>query len=74
MVTNPSGAAAGRWMVATRLTVHKGSGRLLDADGSLHGQKLEGLWELVKIAKGGERQEPWILFKKKDEHARAHAK
>lgn len=60
-------------MVATRLTVHKGSGRLLDADGSLHGQKLEGLWELVKIAKGGERQEPWILFKKKDEHARAHA-
>ncbi|MDM0059100.1 DNA ligase D [Variovorax fucosicus] len=39
----------------------------------LHGQKLEGLWELVKIAKGGERQEPWILFKKKDQHARAHA-
>ncbi|KQW54151.1 DNA ligase D [Variovorax sp. Root411] len=39
----------------------------------LHGQKLEGLWELVNIAKGGERQEPWILFKKKDEHARAHA-
>lgn len=39
----------------------------------LHGQKLEGLWELVNIAKGGERQEPWILFKKKDEYARAHA-
>lgn len=39
----------------------------------LHGQKLEGLWELVNIAKGGERQEPWILFKKKDEFARAHA-
>lgn len=39
----------------------------------LHGQKLEGLWELVKIAKGGERQEPWILFKKKDAFARAHA-
>jgi bifunctional non-homologous end joining protein LigD len=36
---------------------------------SLHGQKLEGLWELVNIAKGGERQEPWILFKKKDEFA-----
>lgn len=32
----------------------------------LHGQKLAGLWELVKIAKGGERQEPWLLFKKKD--------
>ena len=39
----------------------------------LHGQKLEGLWELVNISKGGERQEPWILFKKKDEYARAHA-
>ncbi|MDP9897400.1 bifunctional non-homologous end joining protein LigD [Variovorax boronicumulans] len=39
----------------------------------LHGQKLEGLWELVNIAKGGERQEPWILFKKKDEFARPHA-
>jgi bifunctional non-homologous end joining protein LigD len=39
----------------------------------LHGQKVKGLWELVKIAKGGERQEPWILFKKKDDFARAHA-
>jgi bifunctional non-homologous end joining protein LigD len=39
----------------------------------LHGQKLEGLWELVNIAKGGERQEPWILFKKKDDFARPHA-
>ncbi|MDM0009460.1 DNA ligase D [Variovorax sp. J22G73] len=38
----------------------------------LHGQKLEGLWELVKIAKEGERQEPWILFKKKDDFARPH--
>lgn len=39
----------------------------------LNGQKLEGVWELVKIAKGGERQEPWILFKKKDEFVRSHA-
>lgn len=39
----------------------------------LHGDKLEGLWELVRIAKGGERQEPWILFKKKDEFARSKA-
>lgn len=39
----------------------------------LHGQKLAGLWELVKIAKGGERQEPWLLFKKRDEFARAKA-
>ncbi len=36
----------------------------------LHGQKMEGLWELVKIAKGGEQQEPWILFKKRDAFAR----
>jgi bifunctional non-homologous end joining protein LigD len=39
----------------------------------LQGQKLQGLWELVKIAKGGERQEPWILFKKKDAFAKPHA-
>ena len=37
---------------------------------ALHGEKLAGLWELVKIAKPGERQEPWLLFKKKDEWAR----
>ncbi len=36
----------------------------------LHGQKLAGLWELVRIAKPGDRQEPWILFKKRDEWAR----
>ncbi len=39
----------------------------------LHGEKLEGLWELVKIAKGGEKQEPWILFKKRDAFARPKA-
>lgn len=39
----------------------------------MHGQKLTGLWELVKIAKGGEKQEPWILFKKRDEFARPKA-
>jgi bifunctional non-homologous end joining protein LigD len=39
----------------------------------LHGQKMAGLWELVKIAKGGEKQEPWILFKKRDEFARPKA-
>ncbi len=33
----------------------------------LHGQKLKGLWELVKIAKPGEKQEPWILFKKRND-------
>jgi len=39
----------------------------------LHGKKLAGLWELVKIAKPGERQEPWLLFKKPDQWARPHA-
>jgi bifunctional non-homologous end joining protein LigD len=39
----------------------------------LHGQKLAGQWELVKIAKPGERQEPWLLFKKHDEWERPHA-
>jgi bifunctional non-homologous end joining protein LigD len=36
----------------------------------LHGEKLAGLWELVKIAKPDDRQEPWILFKKRDAWAR----
>jgi len=40
---------------------------------TLHGQKLSGLWELVRIAKPGDRQEPWLLFKKRDRHARPHA-
>jgi bifunctional non-homologous end joining protein LigD len=39
----------------------------------LHGRKLAGLWELVRIAKPGERQEPWLLFKKHDEWERPHA-
>lgn len=33
---------------------------------TLHGQKLAGEWELIKIAKRGERQEPWLLFKRRD--------
>jgi bifunctional non-homologous end joining protein LigD len=37
---------------------------------TLNGHKLFGLWELVRIAKPGERQESWLLFKKKDRHAR----
>jgi bifunctional non-homologous end joining protein LigD len=39
----------------------------------LHGHKLFGLWELVRIAKPGERQEAWILFKKRDKQARPRA-
>ncbi len=36
----------------------------------LHGHKLFGLWELVRIAKPGERQEGWLLFKKRDAYAK----
>ena len=37
----------------------------------LRGQKLAGLWELVRIRKPGERQDPWLLFKKQDAYARS---
>src|SRR3954466_16320768 len=36
----------------------------------LHGEKLAGLWELVRIAKPGDKQDAWMLFKKKDASAR----
>ncbi len=41
----------------------------------LHGQKLAGLWELVRISKPGEKkQDQWLLFKKRgDAWARPHA-
>ena len=39
----------------------------------LHGQKLAGLWELVRIRKPGDRQDAWLLFKKRDEWARPTA-
>ncbi|HEX6722548.1 MAG TPA: DNA polymerase ligase N-terminal domain-containing protein, partial [Burkholderiaceae bacterium] len=40
---------------------------------TLHGLKLKGQWELVRIKpKEGERGDPWILFKKRDGHARSH--
>jgi len=35
----------------------------------LHGEKLAGLWELVRISKPDDKQEPWMLFKKRDEWA-----
>ncbi|MBS0445048.1 MAG: DNA ligase D [Proteobacteria bacterium] len=38
---------------------------------ALHGQKLRGAWELVRIAKPGERQIPWLLFKKRDGRERS---
>ena len=37
---------------------------------ALHGHKMFGLWELVRIAKPGDRQEPWLLFKKRDRYAK----
>ena len=36
----------------------------------LHGEKLAGLWELVRIAKPGDKQDAWMLFKKRDAWAR----
>lgn len=36
----------------------------------LHGQKLAGRWELVRISKPGDASDQWILFKKRDEWAR----
>ncbi|MFX1675073.1 DNA ligase D [Paraburkholderia sp. A2WS-5] len=35
----------------------------------LHGEKLAGLWELVRISKPDDKQDPWMLFKKRDEWA-----
>lgn len=43
------------------------SGKLLF---DLHGEKLAGRWELVRIAKPGDKSEQWILFKKRDAWAR----
>ncbi|MBN8508561.1 MAG: DNA ligase D [Burkholderiales bacterium] len=39
----------------------------------LHGQKLHGRWELVRIAKPGDRQDAWLLLKKRDAFARPRA-
>jgi bifunctional non-homologous end joining protein LigD len=40
----------------------------------LFGQKMAGLWELVRSSRGEQqRQEQWLLFKKRDEFARPHA-
>jgi bifunctional non-homologous end joining protein LigD len=40
----------------------------------LHGEKLAGLWELVRISRPEDKQDQWMLFKKRDEWARALAK
>ncbi|HUG24787.1 DNA ligase D [Piscinibacter sp.] len=37
----------------------------------LQGDKLSGAWTLVRMhGRSGERQEPWLLIKERDEHAR----
>jgi bifunctional non-homologous end joining protein LigD len=36
----------------------------------LHGEKLAGLWELVRISKSGDKKDQWMLFKKHDAWAR----
>ena len=40
----------------------------------LHGEKLAGLWELVRISKPDDQQDQWMLFKKRDEWAQPLAK
>jgi bifunctional non-homologous end joining protein LigD len=39
----------------------------------LHGEKLAGLWELIRTSKPGDKQERWFLFKKRDAWARPAA-
>jgi len=36
----------------------------------LHGQKLKGAWELLRMRAAHPRREHWLLFKKRDAHAR----
>ncbi|HLL19737.1 MAG TPA: non-homologous end-joining DNA ligase, partial [Rubrivivax sp.] len=40
---------------------------------ALHGQKMTGLWELVRIGKPGDKQMAWLLFKKRDGLQRSKA-
>lgn len=41
---------------------------------TLEGEKLHGAWELVRMRTSGrEKQQPWLLLKKKDGFARPHA-
>ncbi|MES3020928.1 MAG: DNA ligase D [Pseudomonadota bacterium] len=39
----------------------------------LHGHKMRGKWVLVRMKGRGEKQEPWLLIKEKDDFARAAA-
>lgn len=37
----------------------------------MHGHKMRGRWTLVRMKGRGEKQEPWLLIKEKDEYARS---
>jgi bifunctional non-homologous end joining protein LigD len=37
---------------------------------ALHGHKMHGRWTLVRMKGRGEKQEPWLLIKEKDDYAR----
>ena len=39
----------------------------------LHGHKMRGKWVLVRMKGKGEKQEPWLLIKEKDDYARPAA-
>ena len=39
----------------------------------LHGEKLAGSWELVRLRAPADRKETWLLFKRRDEYARPQA-
>lgn len=39
----------------------------------LHGHKMQGHWTLVRMKGKGEKQQPWLLIKEKDGHARPAA-
>jgi bifunctional non-homologous end joining protein LigD len=36
----------------------------------MHGHKMQGKWVLVRMKRSGEKQEPWLLIKEKDDYAR----
>ena len=57
----------GTWEPIGDVAEGMGKGKLLF---KLHGEKLAGLWELVRISKPAEKQDRWMLFKKRDEWAR----
>jgi bifunctional non-homologous end joining protein LigD len=58
----------GRWSPVGDAAAGMDAGKIVF---DLHGEKLAGRWELVRIAKPGDKQDAWMLFKKRDAWARA---